>query len=92
MAGTTITITGVISDADGASATFSTSAAIDSVSIVSAAVVPQTAPAGTLRTLTVVAASSAGAALTFSTPVATGITFTAIAGQPAGQAQWTFTF
>ena len=89
---TTIIITGTVTDADGASSTFSTSAALDSVSITSAAVVPATAPAGTTRTLTVIATSSAGATLTFGTPVSAGITFTAVAGQPAGQGQWTFVY
>lgn len=87
-----ITITGTITDANGASASFTTSAAIDAVSITSVAVVPQTAPAGATRTLTVQATSSAGAALTFGMPVAAGITFTPVAGQPPGQAQWTFVF
>lgn len=88
----TITITGTVTDADGASSTFSTSASLDSVSITSATVVPATAPSGTTRTLTVLAASSLGAALTFGLPVASGITFTPAAGQPAGQGQWTFVF
>jgi hypothetical protein len=88
----TITITGSVTDANGASQTFSASAVIDAVTITSAVVSPLTAPAGTTRTLTVIATSSLGAALTFGTPVAAGIIFTPVSGQPSGQAAWTFVY
>ena len=92
MAATSITIVGTITDSDGSSSTFSTTAALDAVTILTAAVVPQSAPGGTTRTLTVTASSMAAAALTFGLPVAAGITFTPVANQPAGQGQWTFVY
>jgi hypothetical protein len=88
----TITINGLVTDDSGASQTFSASAIIDVVTITSAIVSPQTAAAGTARTLTVIAASSASGVLTFGTPTATGIVFTPVTGQPAGQAKWTFVY
>jgi len=88
----TITISGTVIDENGASQVFSASAIIDAVSITSAVVSPQAAPAGTTRTLTVIATSSSGAALTFGNPTGTGLTFTPVTGQPAGQAQWTFVY
>lgn len=88
-----VTIQGTINDANGATATFGpVTVTIDSVTITSASVDKPVAPAGTLRTLTVVATSSSGAAITCGTPTATGITFTAVAGQPAGTCKWTFTY
>ncbi len=88
----TVTITGTVTDAAGASGAFSVVVTLDAVTITSATVAPAIAPAGTTRTLTVVATSSSGATLTFGTPVGTGLTFTSVGGQPAGQAQWTFVF
>lgn len=88
-----VTIQGTINDANGATATFGpVTVTIDSVTITSASVDKAVAPAGTLRTLTVVASSSSGAAITCGTPTATGITFTAVSGQPAGTCKWTFTY
>jgi hypothetical protein len=88
----TITISGLVTDNSGASQTFSASAIIDAVTITSAVVSPQTAAAGTTRTLTVIATSSASGVLTFGMPTAAGISFTAVSGQPAGQAKWTFVY
>lgn len=89
----TLTIQGTINDASGATATYGPiTITIDSVSITSASVDKPVAPAGTLRTLTVVATSSAGASLACPLPTATGITFTAVSGQPAGTCKWTFTY
>jgi hypothetical protein len=87
----TVTITGTVTDSVGAVGAYSVVVTLDSVTA-SASVSPATAPAGTTRTLTVTAASSTGAALTFATPVGTGLVFTPVAGQPAGQAQWTFIY
>lgn len=88
----TINITGTITDSAGNSATFSTSATEDSVSIVSATVSPDPAPPGTTRTLTVVATSSAGLPLTATLNPVSGITFTSVPNQPAGTFAWTFVF
>lgn len=88
----TINITGTITDADGATATFSTSANTDMVTIVSATVTPDPAPPGTLRTLTVVATSAAGLTMTATVDPVDSITFTPVAGQPAGTFVWTFVF
>jgi hypothetical protein len=85
---TTITITGTITDTDGATASFSCSAQADTITG-SGVVTPQTAPAGTTRNLTATGVSSAGLVLTYNTPVATGITFTPVSGQPN---QWTFVY
>lgn len=87
-----ITITGTVTDALGSIATFNTSASIDSISIVSITVTPQTAPNGTTRKLSVSATSSSNAAITFNAPVATGIVFTAVPNMPAGLAAWTFVY
>ena len=92
MSNTSITITGVVTDADGSTSTFSASAFLDTITIVSATIVPATAPSGTTRTLTVVANSSANAVLTFNLPTATGITFTAVANQVSGTGKWTFVY
>lgn len=64
----------------------------DVVAVNSVSVSPDPAPAGTTRTLTVIATSSLAMSLTFDTPVASGITFTPVGGQPPGQAQWTFVY
>ncbi len=86
-----ISISVTVADANS-STTQTVTANQDVVTISSLVVAPQTAAAGTSRTLTVQANSSAGAALTFATPIATGIVFTPVSGQPAGQAQWTFVY
>ena len=86
-----ISISVTVADANS-STTQTVTANQDVVTISSLVVAPQTAASGTSRTLTVQANSSAGATLTFNAPVATGITFTPVSGQPAGQAQWTFTY
>lgn len=80
-----ITITGTVTDAAGASGTFSVDVTIDSFSL-SASVSPAVAPAGTTRTLTVVP-SGGTAPYTFGTPSATGLSFTPVTGSPG---QWTF--
>jgi hypothetical protein len=87
----TVTITGTVTDAVGATGSYSVVVTLDSVTA-NASVTPATAPAGTTRTLTVTATSSTGAALTFPTPVVSGLTFTSVGSQPAGQAQWTFVY
>jgi len=93
VAAQSITIQGTVNDANGATATFGpVTVTIDAVTITSASVSPQVAPAGTLRTLTVVATSSAGAVLSAPLPTGTGLTFTAVTGQPAGTFKWTFTY
>jgi hypothetical protein len=91
-----VNISITVTDAAGASSTQSTTVVADGamsvVTIDSMVVTPQSAPSGTARTLDVAARSSSGAALTFETPVATGITFTAVTGQPAGHARWNFSY
>lgn len=83
-----LTITGTITDTAGASYSFSTTATQDMVTG-SAVVSPAIAPVGTTRTITVTGTSSAGLPLTYGTPVAAGVTFTPVAGQPG---QWTFVY
>lgn len=90
-AATSITITGTACDASGC-APFSVTAQTDAVAITSATVTPAVAPAGTTRTLAVVASSSAGLALTASVNAVNGVTFTPVAGQPAGTFAWTFVY
>lgn len=80
-----ITITGTVTDATGATGTFSTTATLDSFTL-SAVVTPAVAPAGTTRNLTVTPTGGT-APFTFGTPVGTGLTFTPVSGQPG---QWTF--
>jgi hypothetical protein len=80
-----------VSDAAGASASSQVVVTTDVVSITSIVVTPANAPAGTNRTLTVVATSSSGSALSAAATSA-GITFTPVAGQPAGTFVWNFTF
>lgn len=90
----TLNITGTVTDKDGNSVPFSATAnqsASDLITISSVTVTPDPAVAGTMRTLTVVAVSSLGEVLT-ATVSATGVTFTPVTGQPAGQFQWTFTY
>ena len=87
----TVTISGTVTDATGASGNYSVVVTLDSVTA-TASVNPATAPAGTTRTLTVNATSATGSALTFATPTGPGLTFTPVGGQPAGQAQWTFVY
>ncbi len=92
MAATSVSISVTVTDADGATSTATVSAMLDSITITSITVTPATAPAGTSRTLKISATSAVGAALTFGTPVGTGLTFTAVTGQPAGSAAWTFVY
>lgn len=91
-----ISISITVTDAAGASATQNTTVVatgdVSVVTIDALTATPQSAPAGTNRTLDVTASSSSGAALTFATPVATGITFTPVTGQPTGRAKWTFVY
>jgi len=87
------TISFTVTDSDGSTASGSTTVQTDSITITSSVVVPQSAPTGTALTLTVKAtALDPAATLTFGIPVSPGIAFTAIPGQPAGQAAWTFAF
>lgn len=86
----TVTISGTVTDSAGASGNYSVVVTLDSMTA-TATVTPAVAPAGTARTLTVVTAGGV-APFTFATPTGTGLTFTAVGGQPAGQAQWTFVY
>ncbi len=81
----TVTITGTVTDAAGATGNFSVVVALSSFTL-SAVVTPQNAPAGTTRNLTVTP-NGGTAPFSFATPVGTGLTFTPVAGQPG---QWTF--
>ena len=89
-------ISGSVSDDAGNSVPFSASAnqsEVDVITIVSAVVTPDPAPAGTMRTLTVVATSSLSRPLTATIlTVPGGPVFTPVEGQPAGTFAWTFTF
>lgn len=98
---TTITIQGTVSSANGAIGTFGPVTlpvtvipppTPSMVTITSQAVDKPDAPAGTSRILTVTATSSTGAALSAPLPAASGITFTPIAGQPAGTFKWSFVY
>jgi hypothetical protein len=84
---TTITITGTVTDAAGATGSFSVPVTLDSFTL-AAAVTPSVAPAGTTRNLTVTP-SGGTAPFTYGIPTATGITFTPVSGQPN---QWTFVY
>jgi hypothetical protein len=90
----TIQITGTVSDNAGNSVPFTAAANVsaqDVITIVSATVSPDPAPAGTMRTLTVVATSSLGLPLTATILVIpNGPVFTPVGGQPAGTFVWTF--
>ena len=92
---TTLDIQGTVTDQAGTVYTYHTTAtstaAVDTITA-PASVNPASAPAGTTRTLIATAVSSTGSALTFGTPTAPGISFTPIANQPAGQAQWSFVY
>ncbi len=83
----TITITGTGTDSVGVPFTFTATATQESITV-TAVVTPAVAAVGTTRNLTVTA-SGGTAPYTFNTPVATGITFTPVTGQPN---QWTFVF
>lgn len=80
-----ITITGTLTDAAGATATYSQTVTLDTMTA-TAVVTPSVAPAGTTRNLTVTP-SGGVAPYTFGTPSATGLTFTPV---PATPGQWTF--
>lgn len=82
---TVITITGTVTDAAGATGSYSVAVTLDSFSL-TAVVTPSNAPAGTTRNLTVTPTGGT-APFTFGTPVSSGITFTAISSLPG---QWTF--
>jgi hypothetical protein len=82
-----ITITGTVTDASGATGSYTVTVTLDSFSL-SAVVTPSVAPAGTTRTLTVTPTGGT-APFTYSVPIATGITFTPVSGQPN---QWTFVY
>jgi hypothetical protein len=83
----TVTITGTVTDAAGATGSYSVVVTLDSFTL-SAVVTPAVAPAGTTRNLTVTP-SGGTAPFTFGTPVGTGLTFTPVAGSPG---QWTFVY
>jgi len=83
----TITITGTVTDAAGATGSYSVVVTLDSFTL-SAVVTPAVAPAGTTRTLTVTPTGGT-APFTYSVPTASGITFTPVAGQAN---QWTFVY
>ena len=83
----TLTITGTVTDADGATGSYSTTVTLDTVAA-TAVVTPAVAPAGTTRNLTVTP-SGGVAPFIYSTPLATGLTFTPVSGQPN---QWTFVY
>ncbi len=89
-------ITGSVADNAGNSVPFNAQAnqsAVDVITIVSAVVSPDPAPAGTMRTLTVVATSSLGLPLTATIlAVPGGPVFTPVPNQPAGTFAWTFIF
>jgi len=80
-----VTITGTVTDADGATGSYSVTVTLDTVGA-TAVVTPAVAPAGTTRNLTVTV-SGGVAPFTYGTPVGTGLTFTPVDGQPN---QWTF--
>ncbi len=81
----TVTITGTVTDAAGASGNYSVVVTLDSFTL-SAVVTPSVAPAGTTRNLTLTPTGGV-APFTFNTPVGTGLVFTPVSGQPG---QWTF--
>jgi hypothetical protein len=83
----TITITGSGTDSLGVPFTFTTTATQEAITA-AATVTPSVAPVGTTRTLAVTV-SGGTPPYTFGTPVATGITFTPVSGQPG---QWTFVY
>lgn len=83
----TIAITGSVTDAAGAVFPFSVVATQDTFTV-SAVVTPAVAPAGTTRNLTVTVVGGVPP-FTFGSPVASGITFTPVTGQPG---QWTFVY
>lgn len=90
---TTVTIQGTVNGANGAVGVYGPVAVtLSTVTVTSSTVDKPSAPAGTLRTLTVTATSSSGAALTAPLPTAPGVTFTPVAGQPAGTFKWTFMY
>ena len=84
---TTLNITGTVTDAAGASGSYSTSVTLDSFTLV-AVVNPSNAVAGTTRNLTVTPTGGTDP-FTFATPTGTGLTFTPVSGQPG---QWTFVY
>lgn len=84
----TITITGVVTDAAGATGSFTATVTLDSFTL-TATVVPASAPQGTIRTL-VVTPNGGTTPYTFSTPTSTGnLVFTPISSSPG---TWTFVF
>jgi hypothetical protein len=83
----TITITGTVTDSDGASGSYSVVVTLDSFTL-SAVVTPATAPAGTTRTLTVTPTGGI-APFTYAPPVAAGLVFTPVSGSPGS---WTFVY
>jgi hypothetical protein len=84
---TTITITGTVTDSVGASGSFSVPVTLDSFTV-SAVVTPSVAAAGTTRNITVTVTGGTSP-FVYGTPVATGLTFTPVTGQPG---QWTFVY
>ena len=80
-----VTVTGTVTDAVGASGSFSVQVTLSSFTL-SAVVTPSVAPAGTTRNLTVTATGGTPP-FNFATPVSAGLTFTPVSGQPG---QWTF--
>lgn len=101
LAQSSVTIKGTVTAPDGVVGTFGPITAPvtvvpppvqSEVTITSSVVDKPVAPAGTMRLLTVVASSSSGAALSAPEPVSPGITFTPVAGQPAGTFKWSFVY
>lgn len=88
----TVTAAGGVQDSESFTVTATVDSPPDTVTINSCVVDPASAPAGTQRTLTAAASSSSGSALTWGAPVADGIVFTEVPGQPAGTAKWSFTY
>ena len=84
----TINIAGNVTDAAGATGSFSVSVTLDSFTL-TAVVNPSNAPAGTTRNLTVTPTGGT-APFTYVTPTSTaGLVFTAISSLPG---QWTFVY
>lgn len=77
----TLRISGTVTDSSGASYSFETDAVSSSITA-SATVTPATAPVGTTRIYKYNATSSAGLPITYATPVAPGVVFTPVAGDP----------
>jgi hypothetical protein len=89
----TFTLSLTITDTDGSTSVATATGNVDTITITQNKLTPDPAPPNTQRTWTVSAISSSGLVISFGTPTCSqsGITFTPVAGQPAGTAAWTFT-